>query len=706
MKKGFVKRYSFLTVAALVLSLFAFTPKADAVTATWICGGTNWWDNASCWDTGIVPVEFEDVNILNSGISDITVDYRNSSTPFLGTLTLDGTGAGTVRLNQSQDHLSTHTEIIGDSGTGEFNQTGGTNGIWDTLHLGFNSGSSGTYNLSGTGTLSAGWESVGGSGTGTFTQTGGTNYVAEVLSLGGYSGSSGTYNLSGGSLTAQIEVIGESGTGVFNQTGGTNSVFMNLYLGQWAGSSGTYNLSGGTLDVVGNIVNGDGTGTLNIDGGTLILGGGTSGSIDVDYFNVGNASGSNGSFTLNSGQSLWAYSEAVGYDGTGVFNQTGGTNNMFSDLDLGHNAGSSGTYNLSGTGTLYTGWETIGGSGTGTFTQTGGTNYVAEVLSLGGYSGSSGTYNLSGGSLTAQIEVIGYYGTGVFNQTGGTNSAFLLDLGPNAGSSGTYNQTGGTNTVIDNLRIAAYAGSSGTYNLSGGTLTVQNAGGWAEIINNDTFNYSGGTLTVDTFTNNADFNLSGAGTRTVNGDVTNTATGTIKTTGTTAVFIGTFTNIGAFISDPSDNYFTNIINTGYFVGGVGDSFFVSGDFFNNSTQGALWDTVDAYLGFNGAGAHEFNLADWLDPESYAWGTMELMDGGGLTLTGGASASLWVGDLILSAGSILDLGGYDLYYTGTFTDYGGTIIGGDITSAVPEPSTVLLLMIGMAGLIAFSRRSVV
>ena len=40
--------------------------------------------------------------------------------------------------------------------------------------------------------------------------------------------------------------------------------------------------------------------------------------------------------------------EYVGYSGTGVFTQTGGTNDPATQLYIGFNFGSSGTYNLDG----------------------------------------------------------------------------------------------------------------------------------------------------------------------------------------------------------------------------------------------------------------------------------------------------------------------------------------------------------------------
>jgi hypothetical protein len=248
------------------------------------------------------------------------------------------------------------------------------------------------------------------------------------------------------------------------------------------------------------------------------------------------------------------------------------------------------------------------------------------------------------------------------------------------------------------------SGGNGTYDLSGGALIVQNTLGTGEIVNDDTLNYSGGSLTADVITNNAAFNLSGAGTRTVNGDVTNY--GTVKVTGTTVDWQGTYTEFGTYNSDPSDNYFADLIvgGTGYLLGGAGDNFYVSGDFTNNSTQNTLWDTVNAYLGFTGTGAHTMSITGSTQTGDFSFGTMEVFGGGTLNFTG---ASLYVNNLVLGAGSTVNLSGVNIYYT-SLTDYGGTYSGGQLlqvadASEVPEPGTILLLATGFAGLVGLRRR---
>ena len=98
-------------------------------------------------------------------------------------------------------------------------------------------------------------------------QSGGTNSVSN-LNLGYYSGSSGTYSLSGsGSLWAYGEYVGLSGTGTFTQSGGTNSCG-SLTLGSSAAAAGRANLNGGLL-VLAALDQGPGAATFDFNGGTL-----------------------------------------------------------------------------------------------------------------------------------------------------------------------------------------------------------------------------------------------------------------------------------------------------------------------------------------------------------------------------------------------------------------------------------------------------
>jgi hypothetical protein len=289
------------------------------------------------------------------------------------------------------------------------------------------------------------------------------------------------------------------------------------------------------------------------------------------------------------------------------------------------------------------------------------------------------------------------------------NGQSLLAGSGNIGKDGTGNfkHEDGKHTLGGALTIAANAGSAGTYSLEGGTLTADS------IINNDTFVFTGGDLNLRADGSGMFANHAGAGFDAmngilfVNGNMTNH--GTVKTTNATLTFTGTYTELGTFISDPSETYFADLVveASGYLVGGAGDKFFVGGDFTNNSTQAGLWDTADAYLGFPGAGSvHAFTLADVADadePYDYAWGTLELLDGGDLTLSGGEDASVFVANLILSPGSVLNLDGVDIHVV-DFEGEGATVSGSGEINIVPSPSAMVLLAAGLIGLVRFRRKS--
>jgi MYXO-CTERM domain-containing protein len=204
--------------------------------------------------------------------------------------------------------------------------------------------------------------------------------------------------------------------------------------------------------------------------------------------------------------------EFVGANGMGVFNQTGGTNTIAESapslfgLYLGQSAGSAGMYALGGTGVLSTSrGEIIGYNGTGIFNQTGGRNNAGTDFDIGENSGSLGTYVLSGaGFLTVKlVESVGVKGTGVFNQSGGRNVVpFELDIGIVPGSSGTYAISGGTLTVRDGLFVggsgplALYAsGGAGAFALcDAGQVNVT---GGLTVYNTGQLNLNGGTAIAD-----------------------------------------------------------------------------------------------------------------------------------------------------------------------------------------------------------------
>lgn len=240
-------------------------------------------------------------------------------------------------------------EDIGEYGNGIFNQTGGTNTLnsGSLLDLGVNAGATGTYTLSSGTVMSSGAnEIVGDSGVGIFNQTGGTNTFSSFnsVTIGNAAGSNGTYNLSGGLLSVFEVIVGGSGKGTFtlSDTGQLQTNTLSV------GSNGQANLNTGTTTV----------GILQINSGGVVN---VNAALIDDYFGRGDPaatirseiiSGYNGGAWNGPGinSSLAAASGgkyAVGYaDGSVDTGTTAAANDVLIQLTLVGDANLDGTVNL------------------------------------------------------------------------------------------------------------------------------------------------------------------------------------------------------------------------------------------------------------------------------------------------------------------------------------------------------------------------
>ena len=422
--------------------------------------------------------------------------------------------------------------------TGRLDQTAGTlsTGAGNWMWVG-EGGGTGTYNLSGTGSLTAGalnvgaWGNAGATGTANINTSGTVDLTA---------GNGRPFGFGDASL-----LVGENGsTGTFNLQSGTVNAAFSSRFAQGTGSSATLTISGGSLNTTGEFQFGrSATATATQSGGT---------NASTSYFVIGRDSGGIGTYNLSGG--------TVNAATTGGF------------AVLGSFSGAQGTLNVSGTGTFNSsvGGMIIGESGTGILTLSGNgvVNIGTNGYQLGANASGVGTLNLNGGTLQGGSVFKGT-GTGTFNFNGGILQATAASATFMTGLTAANVQSGGakidTNTF--NITIAQAlldGGGGGGLTKSGlGTLTLSSA---ANTYTGPTL-ISGGSLATDltgslgtgnvtvadiagtnltlgngsSIANTATLFFGDAGTITLNNASTETVLGIIQTDDSQSIGGGTFT---------------------------------------------------------------------------------------------------------------------------------------------------------------------
>lgn len=301
-------RVALVAIVALAPTTVAHATKfwKNGVTSGNWSTGSNWSGvSAAGVDNGGVPVASEPVRIVHTdGVArTVTLD---TNPPSLGLTAIDLTGSGSTTdtlLIPNNNSLTVGAIAIGGyngaaetNGRGALTQSNGALTISSGLDMvvAWGAGSTGVYTLSGGSVQASQSELIGNKGTGTFNQSAGMNTILAngvgAFFVGQLAGSNGAYNLSGtGQLISnESEYIGNLGSGTFTQTGGTNTIngAKDLILGNGAGGSGIYTISAGTLTANNNVnVGVSGAGTLNIQGNSFV--------------NVTNAVNINGSSAVN-----------------------------------------------------------------------------------------------------------------------------------------------------------------------------------------------------------------------------------------------------------------------------------------------------------------------------------------------------------------------------------------------------------------------
>jgi hypothetical protein len=481
----------------IVASVLAFTSTSVwAQINSWINPASGNWQDATSWSLGVLPNSSQSVMITNSGFkavaiqSSTPVDFPGSMsvsnltiaspTNSANTLLLNFVGAGnplvigntnnpgsliigdaisTMLIFSSglivNNALGTNTSHMGEFAVdGTFIQSFNSEVVAGFLDVNF----AGKYYLT-NGEVFIGSQFI----NGTFNQQGGTNFGSVTFTGGG------EYDLFDGVLKGHVGLDAPY-AGFFIQHGGTNMSSLGL------DGPGSYQLSGGLL-VPGDLQVGPSfLSPSSFGAGDVVQTGGTD--------NAGNITMGVGSYTLEGGVltasnlALPTVSDRIGSFGSS-FSQSGGFFDSGSVTMIGvvDNGLQPATYTLSG-GELQT--PTINMT-MGLFNQTGGTNNVG-VLTLG----ASSSYNFTNGLLIS--DNIQVFVQSLFVHAGGSFGGLDNILFTNGGwvertsgeQLGQLQLGSGTSSSLNlpsGSCVLRFANSSAVPWASGGRLTIQNWSG-------------------------------------------------------------------------------------------------------------------------------------------------------------------------------------------------------------------------------------
>ena len=366
------------------------------------------------------------VGLLNSGAG-IGLTKTGAGTLMMGAAALANTSTinGVLDIQGGKVQMGSDFTVGGLSGSGTI-ENGGTASKWlfvnnaadtsfsgtiqnnpgnpTTIRLGLVKNGVGNLTLSGANSVADNFEIR--NGTVTLTSTGSVTT--------GYSGG-GTASI--GSVNAQTGVLAING-GTLNALRTTSTTAVNI--GTAAGARGFVKMTSGTI----------------------------SATTPVGELWVSNNATSFGEFTMSGGTASFGSWVAVGRNGPGILNLSGGSISVATNpYTHGSFATGTGVTNISGGGAINVNSTGAVGmylaeAGTGILNMTGGAvNIVAGAtngLNLTNGAG-SGTANLNGGVLTAGLVKKGGAGSGVLNFNGGT-------LRPNAN---TFTMTGLTSAYVN-----------------------------------------------------------------------------------------------------------------------------------------------------------------------------------------------------------------------------------------------------------------
>lgn len=658
-------------------------------------GLTGYWTTDSNWDTGHAPTSSNPVRVDSDGSHNPGIAAGQSAAAQSLTVGYDTYNVGV--LSMSGGSLSvTQGLVVGRGGSGTFDQTGGTvtssyGGTLYTFTLGAKPGSTGVYNMSGASSVLnvSEYFDIGEAGTGAFNLNGGT-VNADTTNFGNNGGGSfsgmgsGSLYLNGGTFTTEIvrrwSSSGTAGAGNLYFNGGTLKAASTTTVTDWVS-----NLTHAYVKAGGAIIDTNGKNVTisqaleedsTSQGGGLIKNG--SGVLTLGAVNT-----YKGTTTVNAGGIKLGNANAVQYSTVSVAD-------IANPLTFATGIGS---FNVGGL------------TGSGNISLADGTNPITIVV---GGNNSSTTYS---GALVGTGGALTKNGTG--NLTLGRDNTHTGTTTINAGSIKLNNANSLQNSTVNVADIA----SPLTFGTGIGTFTLGGLSGNGNLTLSDGSN----PITLRVGNNNASTSYGGALVGT-NGAVTKIGTGTFTLTraatytGATTVSAGTFvlSGLGAINS-----------TSGITLNG--------GTLLQNSSTALNRSIIFTSGTFGGTGTYTGNLSigsGHLAPGSGGIGT--LTEAGNMTLTSssildfdfgtiigsadllafsGAGRSLILdGTLNITCAGLLPGGSYTIFSgASSITNngllfgnvpaghtYSYQIVGGSvIVTAMPEPSTLVFLFMGMS-----------
>lgn len=753
-----IPRTLVLTFAASVLA--ATANRAGAEDIVWD-GATGPFSEATNWVGDVVPTNVDAAILDNGGtaqissgdsftVSQLRIDdgaIVQTGGFFSADSTLSGDGLTAFNVGSAAEGTGTYSAsgnsqisggrvrigVLGGTGVMNLSDDAVYNGVAgrDTW-LGQGLGSTGTLNLSDR----AQWNLLGDAlvvarseGTGTLNMVGDSVLTGNGndIYLGAGNGSTATVELSGNSR------ISWTGGNIRGGQGGTATITLNnnasmiaetgeIWIGN-DGGNGTLNLNGNSRAETKNhwlvIGRNGGTGTATVSGTSQLV---KTGGNDR-FLAVGNGGGGTGTLTVkddgvvSSNTSIRIGSEG----GTGTLDvQDNATVNSGGEFWIGAlNANSKGTVNLSGGSITSANWIAVGRDGSkGILNMTGGTLTNAGSGAVGSGNSLSGS-NFTVNGSEANVAEVHHSGGTIDNSnavlllaedpshvvewetTGG--SVLTSDLRIGFGGRATMTIGGTGSVTTQKFYMGAKNTGSGVLNLNaGGTLTTNYISEGAG--ENNTINFNGGTVraAIDRENFIEDFEA---------GEVTIQAGGLkFDTNGHTVSFGYGLGGEGGLTKLGAGTLTLNAINTyagpteiqgGTVVLGVTGAIALSSEVIlsggtlnlNNFSETLAALTLDGSSTINFGSLNGENILTFADSSSTTWtGTLTLENFEfGVDILSFSSASGLTQDQL----SQIALSGY----TATGLDGNGNVV----FEAVPEPSTVALLIAGGAGALFFARR---